>query len=88
MRTYWLFTTILAIIVITCLSGVQGQISTPSSIVKANAASQYAQYYTMPTASAPSARISAPAQTAILGETPYPLPRHPAAINALCAIPG
>ena len=73
MRTYWLFTAILAIIAITCLSGVQGQISTPSSVVTANAASQYAQYYTMPTASAPITHISAPAQTAIVGKTPATL---------------
>ncbi|MGD0954158.1 MAG: hypothetical protein ABR985_17510 [Methanotrichaceae archaeon] len=67
MRIYRLFTTILAIIVIACLSGVQGQISAPSSIVTP---SQYAQYYTMPTVSTPSTHISAPARTAIVGKTP------------------
>ena len=67
MRIYRLFTTILAIIVIACLSGVQGQISAPSSIVTP---SQYAQYYTMPTVSAPIPHISVPAQTVIAGMTP------------------
>ena len=70
MRTYRLFTVLLAIIVIACLSVVQGQINAPSSIVTPNATSQYAQYYTMPTVSAPSTHISAPAQTLIVGKTP------------------
>ncbi len=69
MRTYRLFTVLLAIIVIACLSVVQGQINAPSSIVTPNATSQYAQYYTMPTVSAPSTHISAPAQTLIVGKT-------------------
>ena len=70
MRTYRLFMALLTIIVIACLSVVQGQISAPSSIVTPNAATQYAQYYTMPTVSTPSTHISAPAQTAIVGKTP------------------
>ena len=70
MRTYRLFMALLTIIVIACLSVVQGQISAPSSIVTPNATSQYAQYYTMPTISTPSTHISTPAQTAIVGKTP------------------
>ena len=73
MRTYRLFTVLLAIIVIACLSVVQGQINAPSSIVTPNATLQYAQYYTMPTVSVPSTHISAPAQTLIVGKTPATL---------------
>ena len=67
MRNHRLFMTVLAIIAISCLSGVQAQ---PLGIVTPNAASQYAQYYTMPTLSAPIPHISVPAQTAIVGKTP------------------
>ena len=69
-RIYRLFTAVLALIVIACLSGVEGQYSMPPSIVTPNAASQYAQYYTMPKVSAPIPHISVPAQTAIAGMTP------------------
>ena len=72
-RTYRLFTALLAIIVLACLFGVQGQYSTSSSVVTPNAASQYTQYYTIPSVSAPSTHISAPAQTAIAGRTPTTL---------------
>ena len=67
MRIRHLFMTVLAIIAISCLSGVQAQ---PLGIVTPNAASQYAQYYTMPTVSAPIPHISIPTQTAIVGRTP------------------
>ena len=70
MRIYRLFTAILALIVIACLSGVEGQYSTPPSIVTPNAASQYAQYYSMPTVSSPIPHISVPAQTDIVARTP------------------
>ena len=70
MKIYRLLSTLMAIIVLACLSGVQGQINTPSSVVTPNAALQYAQYYTMPTVSAPITHISAPTQTAIVGKTP------------------
>ena len=73
MKIYGIFSTILAIIVLACLFGVQGQYSTSSSVVTPNAASQYTQYYTMPTVPAPIPHISVPAQTAIAGMTPTTL---------------
>ena len=79
MRTYRLFTAILAIIVIACLSGVHGQDSTPASIVSPNETLQYTQHYTMPTVSVPSTHISVPAKTAIVGKRPATL--YPNNIN-------
>jgi len=77
MKTYRLFMAILAIIVIACSFGVQGQFQeqnvTPSSTVTPNAAFQYTQYYNMPTVSAPSIHISVPIKTATVGKSPATL---------------
>ena len=79
-RTYRLFTAILAIIVIACLFGVQGQFPeqyvTPSGGYSAAAPSvaqnpmQYSQFYTMTPGTAPSNPIGAPQRFAIAGNMP------------------
>jgi len=74
---------LLALILLACLSGVQGQYSTPTSGYSAAAPSatqnnaqytQYSQYYTMNTGPAPNTHISVPQQyniTSIMPTTVY-----------------
>jgi hypothetical protein len=69
MRIYRPILILLFIIAIACLSGVQGQSETSSSIVTPNEASQYTQYYAIPAVSAPSTHISIPVQINVLGKT-------------------
>ena len=77
MKIYRLLSTLLAIIVLACLFGVQGQLQVTPSNGYSTAAPpsaaqnplQYSQSYTM---SPVSAHISAPVKTAIVGKTPVP----------------
>ena len=69
-RTYRLFTAILTIIVIACLSGVQGQFQVTPSTAALSASQnplQYSQFYTTTTASATGNPIGAPQRFAIAG---------------------
>ncbi len=70
---------LLALILLACLSGVQGQYSTPTSGYSAAAPSatqnnaqyaQYSQYYTMNTGPAPNTHISVPQQYDITSNMP------------------
>jgi hypothetical protein len=80
MKIYRLFSTFLAIIVIACLFGVQGQFQeqyvTPSSGYSTTTSSsaqnplQYTQFYTTAPGSAPSNPIGAPQQFEIAGNMP------------------
>jgi hypothetical protein len=80
MKIYRLFSTLLAIIVIACLSGVQGQFqeqySTPSSEYSTVAPStskdplQYSQFYIMTSEPTPNNPIGAPQQFEIAGNMP------------------
>ena len=70
MKIYRLFSTFLAIIVLACLFGVQGQIQVAPSTTAPSAAqnpAQFSQYYTMTSGPAPSNPISAPQQFEIAG---------------------
>ena len=69
MRIYMQFLILFALLVIACLSLVQGQNSTASSLATLNSATQSTEYDTMPTVSAPSTHISAPVKINILGKT-------------------
>jgi hypothetical protein len=70
MKISRLFTALLALILLACLSGVQGQYTTSSTGSAAQSTPEYSQFYTMPTGPAPSAHISAPQQFEIAGSTP------------------
>jgi hypothetical protein len=83
MKIHRIFSTLLALIVIACLFGAQGQFQgqyvTPSSGYSAAAPSssqnplQYSQFYTMPSGPAPSSPIGAPQQFEIAGNMPSTL---------------
>ncbi len=75
MKVHRLFQALLALILLACAFGVQGQYSTPTSgyptaTPSTQSANQYSQYYTMTTGSAPSTHISAPTQIDIVGMVP------------------
>jgi hypothetical protein len=71
-----LLTALLALILMTCLSGVQGQYTMPSSGYSVATPSvtqntdQYSQYYTLNKGPTPSAHIGAPQQFEIAGNMP------------------
>ena len=74
MKIYKLLSTLLAIIVLTCLFGVQGQFQAAPSTGYSTAASsaaqnlpQYAQFYAMTPGAAPSNPIGVPQRFAIAG---------------------
>jgi hypothetical protein len=70
MKFYRLFSTFLAIIVLACLFGVQGQIQVAPSTTAPSATqnpAQFSQYYTMTSGPAPSNPIGAPQQFEIVG---------------------
>lgn len=77
MKNLRLFTALLALVLLMCLSGVQGQYTTsPSGYTAAmptaaqNTASQYSQYYQMLSGPAPNTHISVPVEYAIAGNYP------------------
>jgi len=75
MKMNRLLSTLLALILLACLSGVQGQYVTPvngSSITPgtAQSTSQYSQFYTALTGSVPSAHVLPPLQFNLTGKTP------------------
>jgi hypothetical protein len=79
MKMHRLLHTLLALILLVCLSGVQGQYSTPTSSYTAiapvsgaaqSSASQYSQFYQMLNGPVPSNHISAPQQFDITGNMP------------------
>lgn len=75
MRINKILLALLPLVLLACLSGVQGQYQTPSSPVvtgvqSATQYSQYSQYYQMVTGPAPSTHISAPQQFEIAGNAP------------------
>lgn len=73
MKASRFFSALMALVVLTCLFGVQGQYSTTQTASSAASASTNPQYYTMPSGSAPSVHISAPTQFNITGKTPSTL---------------
>jgi len=75
MKMNRLLSTLLAFILLACLSGVQGQYVTPvngSSTTPSTAqtTSQYSQFYTALTGSVPSAHVLPPVQFDLTGKTP------------------
>jgi hypothetical protein len=78
MKRNWLSLAFLSLIFLACVFGAQGQYSTPSQeysttdqISSQVTASQYAQYYTMPSSNAaPGTHIVAPEQFEITGNVP------------------
>jgi hypothetical protein len=70
MKFYRLFSTFLAIIVLACLFGVQGQIQVAPSTTAPSATqnpAQFSQFYTMTSGPAPSNSIGAPQRFEIVG---------------------
>ena len=76
MKISALLTALIALILMTCLSGVQGQYTMPSSGYPTTTPSatqkidQYSQYYAMNTGPAPSTHVGAPQQLEIAGNMP------------------
>lgn len=75
MKMNRLLSTSLTLILLACLSGVQGQYATPvngSSITPgaAQSTSQYSQFYTTLTGSVPSGHVLSPVQFNLTGKTP------------------
>ena len=71
MKTNRLLSTLLAFVLLACLSGVQGQYVTPlSSSSTSPGTSQYSQFYTALTGSVPNSHILPPVQFNLTGKTP------------------
>jgi hypothetical protein len=73
MKKCRLIIVLLALVLLACLSGVQGQYATPSNgnmATAKNASSQYSQYYTMNDGIVPSTHIGVPQQIEIAGNMP------------------